>query len=576
MDSTHFDIDTALLPVTASPRTTRSLKKQKNTAEDHAGKEVAFEVHVGGAAETPSDPQGMATKRKVSAPLAIYANPAGADPFAILPPQPTATPPPDLASPPQTPTPMLQAAMGEGMLPPPEEAIDQDEGVPGHQDGVNAGSVVHEPAASEAAPPSPMDTQGDGQAPPAGGEQEAEPAGTPMLLPGSFTNEVNPHFLDTSSNPPPPPMNGASNVPLNNGPFPVHVIRKEQLLMHMEQSQRAIVEATPDAYAAIVPLGAGLAFGINHATFAQEAEKVIKALAEAVDDDPSLIRVVAPSDMPPALGNAPPFMYPWTYIVRGMGQNTRRAALSKELLVSNKVAAFRVWSILIWATQLLMSPGTAVRDAPADMAAALARLKEVAESNAEFSNIIEQATGQRADWVGLSPLERMRLVTATWQLHFATATCDYNHPPVAHYQLHAPPLTPEHARNDELEGEFIRIMRNMFKFVDVDLFAMHCVKVFDPCAMCKDTSHATLDCPLPRTNLWYGPKIEDLPAQPKDQLPRIPLKSSNRARTKPKRGFPPARGRGGARVSVESKVQKAFAQCHALPKYGSAAPRIRE
>ncbi|KIY53066.1 hypothetical protein FISHEDRAFT_69210 [Fistulina hepatica ATCC 64428] len=326
---------------------------------------------------------------------------------------------------------------------------------------------------------------------------------------------LNPHKRDTTDFVEPDiPFIGCP-LPSNDGPWPRSTIRRTQLTQNLSDEQVQSVMAHPERYMGLVPLGAGNAFynstkGIN---FPGAAEGACVAVAKTLLVNHEELRVYAPQ--PKVIkAKSPPFAYPIACILEGATPLLINFLTARQVWSFSRDLAFLAipFSADNYPWCIGMYIGSAVRSAEDGEApwAALAAIKQALWCSADFSRVVNQITARKHDWIGLTPLQRLVKATDSFEIIRYEAKLTRNTTPVAHYQLHGAPITDE----DDLRKLFVETVRNVTKTVHVGLASLKCTFLFDPCRLCRDPTHPKLDCPLPKTHLWYGTREEDIPQEP--------------------------------------------------------------
>ncbi|KIY44590.1 hypothetical protein FISHEDRAFT_77401 [Fistulina hepatica ATCC 64428] len=342
---------------------------------------------------------------------------------------------------------------------------------------------------------------------------------------------LNPLRLDTSHFVAPDVQFVGCPIPSNEGPWPVSVIRSAQLFNNLTDAQATMIQANPTAYLALVPLGGGLGFykSEHGLSFPGAAEEACAAIATTIGEDHSLIRVYAPQ--PKVIrSNLPPFAYPITAILEGATPTTMDFLASHQVWSFSPSLAFvaRRFDSDSCPWMIATYTGSAVRRGDDEEARfiALAAIKRALWCSAAFCRVVSTITAQKLSWANLSPLQRMVKATESMEIFCCESTVTPDTTRVSHYQLHGCPITRlvyhpllgghctySITSDDLLRKSYIETIRKETRDIKIGFAVLKSTFLFEPCRFCKDPSHSTHDCPLPRSPLWFGPVIKDLPAE---------------------------------------------------------------
>ncbi|KIY53318.1 hypothetical protein FISHEDRAFT_69031 [Fistulina hepatica ATCC 64428] len=320
---------------------------------------------------------------------------------------------------------------------------------------------------------------------------------SPVIIPNPADREgmpafahLNPHRLDTSS----------LVVP------DVH---------NLADVQASMIAANPEALLALFPFGAGLAFfkserGLH---FPAAAEEACVAIAETIHEDSSAIRVYAPQ--PKVVRSSfPPYAFPIAAILEGASPTMIDFMAARQTWAFSPDLAFMTLrydaDCLSWLISTYV--GSAVRGEEDDAArfVVLAAIKKTLWRSAKFCRVVGLIVAHDQEWSRLSPLRRMAKATESFELFWCQAKTTSKTSPVPHYQLHGMPI----AKDETLRKMYIDAIRSETRNVQIGLAYISSTFLFEPCRFCRDPTHSRFDCPLPRTNLWFGPSHNNIPAEP--------------------------------------------------------------
>ncbi|KIY47299.1 hypothetical protein FISHEDRAFT_59726, partial [Fistulina hepatica ATCC 64428] len=284
---------------------------------------------------------------------------------------------------------------------------------------------------------------------------------------------------------------------------------------HLLSKGANMVRANPDAYLALVPLGGGLGFYKSDPgrRFSAAAEGACVAIAQTIGEDHSQIRVFLPQ---PKLvcDNFPSYAYPIAAILEGATSDTMDFLASRQIWAFSPDLAFIALHFnsdrCSWMAATYI--GSAVRGEDDDEArfAALAAIKQALWCSAAFCRAVSMITAQKPSWVSLSPLQCMVRATGSMEVLRSEVTITRDTSPVAHYQLHACPITSD----DSLQKLYIDTIRKEMRNIHIGFASLTSTFLFEPCRFCRSPTHSTYDCPLSSSPLWYGPTHADLPEEP--------------------------------------------------------------
>ncbi|KIY46003.1 hypothetical protein FISHEDRAFT_60686 [Fistulina hepatica ATCC 64428] len=372
---------------------------------------------------------------------------------------------------------------------------------------------------------------------------------------------LNPHKLDTSGLIGPAVDFVGCEMPSNEGPWPLSTIRGTQLMANLATVQERMLKVDPHKCIALVPLGGGNTFYKSEVgvRFPKAAEEACVAIAKTIGEDHTAIRAFAP--IPKASSpKAPPYAYPLATILEGATPTTIDFLLTRQTWAFAKDLAFIALPFEAnrqpWFIATLT--GSAVRGEEDDEARfeALAAIKEALWTNADFSRVVCRVTASRPGWANLSPLQRMVRVTDTYEILRSEATLTENTTPIAHYQLHGRPIT----EDEDLMKLYVNTIRKATKDLFVGFASLTSTFLFYPCRICREPTHPKIDCPLPRTHLWYGPLRADMPEEPDDLAFNVAIAAGARVLEEPGYG-----NKGNkCRRNTENPVRKGKGKQRAL------------